>query len=261
MWLAVGTLDSGAYARVVPEGCYDNPRLAALYDLESPWAADTDFYISLASGRAARVLDVGCGTGTLTCGFAARGHAVTGVDPSATMLAIARQKPHADRVTWVESSAQAYRSEQPQDLIVMTGHAFQALLGDDDVRSALRSMRASLNDSGLVAFESRNPSIDWAEEWAAQPERILQTSDGPVRCSKDIIEAGAGYIEFRQTYHFADESLGSQSTLRFMSLEEITRAAQAAQLRVREVLGDWDGSAFDSQSQEMIFLLEATRAG
>jgi ubiquinone/menaquinone biosynthesis C-methylase UbiE len=44
---------------------YTNTRLAEIYDLDNPWAEDTDFYLALAGPGPYCVLDLGCGTGTL----------------------------------------------------------------------------------------------------------------------------------------------------------------------------------------------------
>lgn len=107
---------------------YRSAQIAEIYDLINPWAKDSDFYLSLAGPRPCSVLDLGCGTGTLCCALAERGHRVTGVDPAAAMLAVARRKAHAEQVEWVESSAQSYKSQRRFDLVVMTGHAFQILL-------------------------------------------------------------------------------------------------------------------------------------
>ena len=58
------------------------------------------------------------------------------------MLAIARSKAEAERVTWVEGVLSDFESQQRFDLIFMTGHAFQCLLSDeentDTFRAALR---------------------------------------------------------------------------------------------------------------------------
>src|SRR5215469_1292393 len=85
---------------------YHDPQIAAIYELANPRAQDADFYLSLAGQQSCSVLDLGCGTGTLCCAFSERGHGVTGVDPAAAMLAVARSKPCAERVQWVESSGQ-----------------------------------------------------------------------------------------------------------------------------------------------------------
>jgi SAM-dependent methyltransferase len=71
-------------------------RLAArLYDplLEPLVGGFRDTGLSLAPGEPGlRVLDVGCGTGTHLARYAARGAAVTGLDPGPAMLARARRR-------------------------------------------------------------------------------------------------------------------------------------------------------------------------
>jgi predicted RNA methylase len=56
---------------------YTDPRLVALYDIENTRGADTDFYLHLAADLHARhILDLGCGTGLLTCELAINGRQV-----------------------------------------------------------------------------------------------------------------------------------------------------------------------------------------
>jgi ubiquinone/menaquinone biosynthesis C-methylase UbiE len=54
-----------------------------------------------------RVVDVGCGPGTAARTAARRGADVTGVDPSAGMLRIARAVTHRTDITWSEGSAES----------------------------------------------------------------------------------------------------------------------------------------------------------
>jgi 2-polyprenyl-3-methyl-5-hydroxy-6-metoxy-1,4-benzoquinol methylase len=82
----------------MPDEHYENPKLAAIYDRFSPWSVDRDFYLALAGDPPQYVLDLGCGTGLLCDAYAAKGHIVTGVDPTAAMLAVARQKPHGNTI-------------------------------------------------------------------------------------------------------------------------------------------------------------------
>lgn len=77
------------------------------------------------------------------------------------MLAVARDRPHGDKVEWIEATAQAFRSPKRFDLVVMTGHAFQVFLTDEDVRAACLTMREHLAPGGRVVFETRNPAVDW----------------------------------------------------------------------------------------------------
>jgi SAM-dependent methyltransferase len=54
-----------------------------------------------------RVVDVGCGPGVAARLAASRGATVTGVDPAAVMLRVARADDRHDAVTWREGTAEA----------------------------------------------------------------------------------------------------------------------------------------------------------
>ena len=47
----------------MPDAHYDNPRLAAIYDLGNGWSEDSDYYLALAGTASCRVLDIGCNQG------------------------------------------------------------------------------------------------------------------------------------------------------------------------------------------------------
>jgi ubiquinone/menaquinone biosynthesis C-methylase UbiE len=237
----------------MPDEHYENPRLAAIYDLFCPWSIDRDFYLALAGDPPQRVLDLGCGTGLLCDAYAARGHIVTGVDPTPAMLAVARQKPHGGAIEWVQATAQEYRSERRFDLIIMTGHAFQVLLSDDDVMAALTTMGRHLKPSGRAVFESRNPAIDWAAQWNGAEERSYQGLT--VRETTEVLSRVGDRVTFEQRYQLPDETLVSFSELRFLPRQAIEARLTAAGLGVEAVFGDWDSSPFDAtSSHEMIFV-------
>ncbi len=237
---------------------YENPRLAEIYDLDSPWSIDREFYLSLAAAPAQhkKILDLGCGTGLLCNAYAGKNNDVTGVDPSPAMLAVARRKPYGKNVQWVQSAAQNYESDQRFDLIVMTGHAFQVLLDDADILATFAMMRRHVKPDGIIVFESRNPVIDWASEW--NYDLVIQLPEHSVHESRHFLSWTGDRMLFELCYRFPDVVLASRSELRFLSLEEIEQRLAKSGLCVDKVLGDWNSTPFDEKaSHEMILIVRA----
>ena len=239
---------------MTPDRQFSDQRLADLYDLGNAGSEDRDFYLSLAGDTPKDILDLGCGTGVLTRSYARAGHRVVGVDPAEAMLKVARRASPSDGIEWVQASAEGFRSDQRFDLIIMTGHAFQVLLTDEHVDAALQTMRRHLKPNGVAVFESRNPNIDWDTVWAR--EYVMETSSGDVRAARRMTDASRApeYLSFAWDYHFSDDLVTSESTLRFMSWARICEAARQAGLQLESCFGDWDETEFDPvQSREMIF--------
>jgi len=141
-----------------PDDCFADPRLAALYDVLEAERPDLDAYVELAGELGARtVLDVGCGTGVLARTLAARGLEVTGVDPAAASLDIARRGPGAERVHWVHADAAGLPVGDDVDLALMTGNVAQVFLDDEEWGAALRRVAAVLGPGGHLVFEARRP--------------------------------------------------------------------------------------------------------
>jgi SAM-dependent methyltransferase len=232
---------------------YVNPKLVELYDLACGWSVDRDFYLSLAGPSRQRILDLGCGTGLLCEAYAARNHDVTGVDPAPAMLDVARRKPHGKDVEWVQSPAETYRSEKRFDLIIMTGHAFQVLLRDDDILATFTTMRLHLSPDGFTAFESRNPAIDWKSMWDYDID--LESRGSRVRMTSRFGAMEADRLSFELRYEFPDETLVSPSVLRFLSRRDIEERLVASGLQIETLFGNWDAQPFDeASSREMIFI-------
>lgn len=237
---------------------YQNAQIAEIYDLANPPAPDADFYLAVAAPHPGSVLDLGCGTGTLCCALAEHGHRVTGVDPAAAMLAVAKRKPHAEKVEWVESSAQTYRSSRRFDLVVMTGHAFQILLTDSDALAALETMRVHLSEGGSAAFETRNPHVNWAGEWAARTPRMIASKQ--VVETLQVTDSNSEFVSFDTSYRFPHATVTTSSTLRFPSREHVETLIARAGMKVRHLYGDWDASRFDpTLSREIIFIAEIAK--
>jgi SAM-dependent methyltransferase len=236
----------------VADAAFEEPRQAELYDPLDPDRSDLDAYLAMAGEfGAASMLAVGCGTGTLACLLAGRGLTVTGADPAAASLAVARRKPGADRVRWLHTDA-AGVPPLGVDLVTMTANVAQVFLTDDDWTAALHAIHATLRPGGRLLFESRDPARKAWLEWTREHSYSRTTlPDGrKVESWHDLIKVDGDLVSFRGTTVFAGgETLTSDSTLRFRSFDELASSAAAAGLAVEEVR-----DAPDRPGREFVFI-------
>lgn len=229
--------------------------LAALYDSINPWGPDDDFYLNLVAS-ADSVLDVGCGTGRLLARAAANGHPgrLTGLDPAAAMLVQARRR--APGVEWLLGDLNARLWKEDFDLVVMTGHAFQVLLGDEELRAALRAVRSALREGGRFVFETRNPAARAWESWTPDHVREVTDADGRVvRVWHEVGKEPSGdRVTFTETFDSPDwpRRHVSRATLRFLTPEHLAGFLTEAGLRVREQYGNWDRGPLTATGPEII---------
>lgn len=222
----------------MPDPVFADPHLAGVYDRVDDDRSDLAAYVALAEELGARrVVDVGCGTGSLAVLLADRGLEVVGVDPAAASLAVAREKPGADRVRWIEGDATALPA-LGADLAVMTGNVAQVFLTDEDWGAALGAVHGVLQPGGWLAFETRVPERRAWRRWT--PEHTLRTvvlaDGGEMETWTELLSEDLPLVSFRHTYRFPDGTVRtSTSTLRFRSRAELDASLAAAGLIVVEV--------------------------
>ncbi|MFJ8084122.1 class I SAM-dependent methyltransferase [Streptomyces sp. NPDC096205] len=221
---------------------YADLELARLYDALNGWGPDDDFYLDLVMSARA-VLDVGCGTGRLLRGARAAGHTgrLTGVDPAAAMLVQARRA--APDVEWVLGDLESVRWQGEFDLAVMTGHAFQELLGNEAVRRLLAGVRSALAPGGRFVFETRNPAARAWEAWT--PDRVHEIADpygAEVRVWHEVAGPVVGdRVTFTETFSSErwDRDRVSRSVLRFLDADALDAFLAEAGFEVAARYGDW----------------------
>ena len=240
---------------------FSDPRLVAIYDTVNPIAGYETFYVDLAARlSASSIIDIGCGTGLLTCELAKRGHRLIGVEPSSAMLDVARQRPGGEQVRWIEGDARRL-GEVGADLAIMTGHVAQIIRDDEGWSATLAAIRKALRPGGRVAFESRNPSVREWTAWTPQAShrRVQEPVVGPVEVWFQDSQVEGDLVRYDIRYLFArsGQELVSHTELRFRTRAQLSRSLSDAGFSVEMVFGDWDGRPADAASREMIFVAAA----
>ncbi|MFC8075796.1 class I SAM-dependent methyltransferase [Streptomyces sp. NPDC057307] len=251
---------------------FADPALASWYDALCPTDERADFGFYLPRIRSARsVLDVGCGTGSLLRLAREAGHRgrLCGLDPGAGMLEQARRRPELD-IEWILGDLESTSWEREFDFVVMTGHAFQVLLGDDELRAALAAVRAALRDGGRFGFETRNPLAREWESWTtvtpvdvpAAGSDVAPGAAAAMRMTRQVRSVDGEIVSFRTGLTLPGEPAPrhSDSTLRFLGSDRLDAFLIEAGLVVEERYGDWDRGPVTDASPEIITIARRTPA-
>jgi SAM-dependent methyltransferase len=235
------------------DAIFEERRLAEIYDPLDPDRSDLDAYLALVSQLGAHsVLDVGCGTGTFACLLVQRGIEVTGVDPAAASVDVARMKPHADRVNWFVGDVTTLPPLQV-DLVTMTGNVAQVFLTDEEWTVMLRAARTALRAGGHLVFEVRDPEQEGWKEWNRQESfsRLDLPTFGTIESWLELTEVRLPLVSFRWTFVFGSDGaeITSDSTLRFRGQAEIVENLRGVGFVVEEIR-----EAPDRPGREFVFI-------
>lgn len=234
-----------------PDPLFADRRLAVVYDPLDPDRSDLDVYAGIVEELGARtVLDVGCGTGTFAVMLAARGVDVTGVDPAAASVDVARAKPGAERVRWVVGEIDAV-TDLRFDAVTMTANVAQVFLTDEAWRAVLAAAYDVLAPGGHLVFETRDPAARAWREWNREESFTAADIPGQGRVESwvETTAVDGELVTFRSTLVFEDATLTSQSTLRFRDRDTVARDLEAAGFVTLDVR-----DAPDRPGRELVFV-------
>jgi SAM-dependent methyltransferase len=237
----------------VADAIFEDPRLAQVYDPLDPDRSDLDVYVQMVDELGARsVLDIGCGTGTFACTLALRGVGVTAVDPAGASLAVARAKPGAGAVHWLQGDATTLPPLRV-DAAFMTANVAQVFLTDDDWEATLRAARQALRPGGHLVFETRDPARRAWEQWTPELTRTVVDvlGIGVVESWEEVTDVTGDLVTFRSLTCFQrdDVLIESTSTLRFRDRPEVESSLRREGFQTVEVR-----DAPDRPGRELVFL-------
>jgi LmbE family N-acetylglucosaminyl deacetylase len=155
-----------------------------------PWQLDTSFYerrrhqlvlAVLGRERYDNVLDIGCATGQHSIALRTRANRVTGLDASASALAVAFARGAGDTgLHWRHGTAPHDIPAERFDLIVLSEVAY--FLDGPDLLSTLRTVRRALRPGGeIVLADWRYPTGDIPLDGPTAHRQVTAALDLPRR--------------------------------------------------------------------------------
>lgn len=232
---------------------------AELYDLLNPWDAmrhpGDAFYNELVMAADA-VLDVGCGTGSMLhqareCGHSGR---LVGLDPDRAALERARRRTD---IEWGVGVAAEVAWKREFDLVTMVSHAFQCLVGDDELRTSLAAIRAALRDGGLFAFETRHPQARAWEEWnPSNASEVMDAAGRKLHVAHHVESVLGDVVTFTETTSDSDGTVlrVDRASLRFLDVPTLGAFLAEAGFAIEAQYGDWHRGPVTDTSREIIVL-------
>ena len=151
--------------------------IAEFYDYVVPYRErqDVGFFVELARQSGGPVLEIGCGTGRVLLPVASAGLEITGLDSSASMLDVCREKLAQQprevqaRVELLQADMRQFDLGREFPLVTLPFRPFQHLITVEDQLACLRAVRRHLAPGGRLAMDLFNPSLPHLSD-----ERLLE---------------------------------------------------------------------------------------
>lgn len=254
----------------------NEPAHAALYDewaryydlLQGDRAPMIEFYRSLIQPGARSLLELACGTGTVTIALAAEltrhtpDARVVGVDESAGMLEIARSRDQ--RIAWVPGDMRSPPVSGRFDLVVCCFNTMQCLTSDVELGRFFETVRPLLSDAGVFAFDIYQPNLDYLNNtYADRCVRAVNDDRGrPLELRESTIyDATSQILTFDLALGERDRCGGAAVPITRISYRmrqyfpsQIERLLAGANLAIHDRYGDFDRSPFTPTAKKQVIV-------
>ena len=221
---------------------------AGLYDRlmdDFDYAEWAEYYLTLldrAGVRPAALCDCGCGTGSMTVEFAARGIRATGADISPEMLEQAAEKARRRGVpvSWTCQDMTDLRLPKPVDALVCACDGVNYLTSLARVESFFRAAFRALRPGGALAFDI---SSRYKLEEEMGDAFFGEERDDVAYLWENRLDAQRHIVTMDITFFAREESglyrrIVERHTQRAHSAQEIAAALAASGFEKTEVFGD-----------------------
>ncbi len=230
---------------------------------------EVEFYLNAALAADGPVLEIGVGTGRIAIPAAERGVEVVGIDASREMLAVAEQKaadagPLDGSLTLVHADMRTLDLRRHDfALVSIPARTLLLALTEEDQLSTLCSAARHLAPGGRLVFNIFNPTPDLVFDESELPVEIGEVERQGRRfrlSAQNRFDTDSQINSAEQVVEEIGEADASTEvarlavTLRYLFPHQVFAMLEETNLQVDQVLGWFDGTPFEEESEEMVFI-------
>jgi ubiquinone/menaquinone biosynthesis C-methylase UbiE len=232
---------------------------------------DIVFAIKLAASVGDPILELGCGTGRLILPLARVGHAITGLDNSAAMLEVARNRIEAEkakvqqRIRLITGDMTSFQLEERYGLIVIAYNTLMHLTRQQ-VESCLICARHHLKPTGRLMIDVENPVV------TADPSDdeflVLERTAVEPATGNNIVQMSSSWVDQQaQTRHITwifDSSPREEGSIRrtvvntdfhYLFAHQLEMIFDSSSLVLKDIFGDYDASPYSEDCPRMLMVI------
>jgi SAM-dependent methyltransferase len=226
------------------------------YAAEAKYVADR---IRRHAPHAARILELGCGTGAHAEQLARMGFRVHGVDVSEAMLSRSRARTAllgadlAQRLSFERGDVRTVRRGEPFDAVISLFHVMSYQTGDADVAATFATAAAHLRRTGLFLFDFWYGPAVLAQGAEVRVKRLADDTVDVTRIAEPVMRERDHVIQVNYTVFIEEKASGriervrESHPMRYFTLPELAAFGRAA-FEQRESLAWLSDAAPDAQS-------------
>jgi len=201
------------------------------------------------------VLDLACGTGTLTLELARRGYDMLGADSSAEMLSVAREKEGAEKILYLHQPMEEFELYGTVDAIVSVLDSINYLTAPDALEKTFCLCANYLNPGGLFIFDVNSEykfnTILGQETYTYETDDVFYIWENDFDPKTKLCNLYLTF--FCEQKNGLYQRLGEVHTQRFYAHVELKNTLEKYGFELLNCYDDYTDKAPDSTTQRIVY--------